>query len=370
MARVAVLFEFSTLNGGERSLLALADRIGKAGIELIGLAPSGGHLGDALAARGIVHIPFSVREQTATLPQRLATVLNDIDADLLHANSLAMARHSGRLAHLVNCPCTAHLRDILKLSTAAVEALNANHRLIAVSQATRDFHTDQGVDARRIRVIYNGIDSHRFTPRPATGWLRRELGLNESGLLVATIGQIALRKAQDVLAAAAARVRGDLHYLVIGERYSEKPESRVFEETVFERFHAAGLGQRVHRLGYRDDIPALLTEIDILVHPAHQEPLGRVLLEAAASGCAILATRVGGTPEIIEHGVSGRLVPADDPVALAESLDDLASDGSLRVELGQRARETIVDRFSLATSAASLLQVWDQALGADRSSPS
>ena len=99
-------------------------------------------------------------------------------------------------------------------------------------------------------------------------------------LLVATIGQIALRKAQDVLALAAARVKSDLHYLVIGERYSKKAESQAFEESIFERFEAAGLGHRVHRLGYRDDVPALLTEIDILVHTAHQEPLGRVLSEA------------------------------------------------------------------------------------------
>ena len=368
--RVSVLFEFSTLNGGERSLLSLADLVRKAGVELIGLAPADGRLVEALAERGITHVPFAVREQPDTLPQRLAKTLADIDADLLHANSLAMGRNSGRLAPLIDRPCTTHLRDILNLSTTAIEVLNAHQRLIAVSHATRDFHIRQGVDPDRIHVVYNGIDPDCFTPRPATGWLRRELGLDENGLLVATIGQIALRKAQDVLALAAARVKSDLHYLVIGERYSKKAESQAFEESIFERFEAAGLGHRVHRLGYRDDVPALLTEIDILVHTAHQEPLGRVLLEGAASGCAILATRVGGTPEIIEDGVSGRLVPANDPEALASAMTELAADRSLRQQLGQQARQTVLDRFSPAASAAGLLQAWDQALGGGESCPS
>ena len=86
-------------------------------------------------------------------------------------------------------------------------------------------------------------------------------------------------------------------WLIIGQRFSEKEESRQFEAGL----HQAGAGPlagRIHFLGVRDDIPEILNELTLLVHPARQEPLGRVLLEAAAAGVAVVATDVGGTREI------------------------------------------------------------------------
>ena len=141
--------------------------------------------------------------------------------------------------------------------------------------------------------MYNGVDVERFRPRAATGKLKTQLALPENCFLSATIGQIGLRKGQDVLAEAAALAAARMphaHFLLVGQRHSSKAESIDFERNVTRTFYQAGLRDRLHLLGYRDDIDRLMNEIDLLVHPAHQEPLGRVLLEAAASEVPIVAT--------------------------------------------------------------------------------
>ena len=96
---------------------------------------------------------------------------------LLHANSLAMGRLSGPVAAELGLPSVSHLRDIIRLSSQAVADLNCHARLLAVSQATRDFHVAAGLAAEKLHVVYNGVDLEEFRPRSPTGYLHRELGL-------------------------------------------------------------------------------------------------------------------------------------------------------------------------------------------------
>ena len=370
--RIALLFEFPTLSGGEYSMLAIVERLGEAGIELVALAPPGGRLAEALEHHGIPPVDWSVRDGNGRrvdrepLLDRLDELLDRVSPDLVHANSLSMGRLTGALARRTGRAATAHLRDIVSLSAAAIEELNANRRLIAVSQATRDHHVDQGLDAARTVVIHNGIEVAGFPTAAGRERLREQLGLPAAALLVATIGQVCLRKGQDVLAEAAARcgmALPEVHFLLVGERYSTKTESIEFERAIHEQFARAGLSDRFHPLGFRDDVPELLDEIDIVVHPAQQEPLGRVLLEASASGRAIIATRVGGTPEILDHDESALLVPPGDPAALAEAIEQLAGDPTRRSRLGTTARERVAERFGIEPAAAGLVAAWRQAIG-------
>ncbi len=361
--RVAILCEFGSLCGGEHSLLALVPAIRDRGWDPVVFAPPGGELRGALAERRVEHVEFRVGDDRATAVKRLGGLVDESGVRLLHANSLSMCRLAGRLARETGLPTTGHLRDIVNLSSTALADINTNRRLLAVSHATRDHHVAAGLDPDRTRVVYNGIDPDLFqNPQRDPGWLRRELNITRPSRLVAAIGQIGIRKALDVLAEAAHRVSGEIDYVIVGRRYSQKTESAEFEESVFERFSQAAPGGRVHRLGYRDDVPELLAEIDLLVHPARQEPLGRVLLEAAAAGRAILATDVGGTREILADGRSAILVPGDDPGALAEGLEMLANDPALRARLGEQALETVRSKFPIDAAAEELVGAWRTAL--------
>jgi glycosyltransferase involved in cell wall biosynthesis len=364
---IGLLFEYTSLNGGERSMLAVLDRLIPQGLRVTAFAPPHGPLIELLNERRIAHIPMiwrtgeGSRRSPEVLGRELARRVDERSLDLLHANSLAMGRILGAAAPYVPCPTTAHLRDILRLSRAAVADLNRHMRLFAVSRATKAFHVAQGVDPDRIVTLYNGIDPDEFAPRTKTGSLHRELGLPAEALLAGTIGQICLRKGHNHLAQAAVLLRDrfpHLHYLVVGLRHSAQPETVQFDERITATFVAAGMADRLHRLGFRSDIPPILNELDLLVHPALQEPLGRVLLEAAGAGTPIVATNVGGTGEILEHNRSAWLVSPGSAESLAEGITRLLDDEPLRQRCSQTARETVRERFAITTTAQRQLEAW------------
>ncbi len=365
--KILLFFEYATLNGGEFSLLAMLDALGQTEFEFVAAAPTAGPLVGRLAQLGISVHPLTLREtqgQKRSLEQidsHLVDLVTRVSPDLVHANSLSMGRMVGRVASQLPVPCTSHLRDIIKLNKTVISDLNQNAALIAVSHATRQFHVAQGMQPDKLQVIHNGVDTEQFRPRPATGMLRQSLGLSHSALLVANIGQICLRKGQTVLAEAAvalAKACPEAHTLFIGQRHSQKPESVVYEQTIRQIFRDAGIENRLFCLGFRDDVPTVLSEVDLLVHAAHQEPLGRVLLEAAACGQAIIATDVGGTREILTDQVSAVLVRPGDAQSLAAAMQRTLKDQALRIRLGQQARIHACEKFSLATATAQVRSFW------------
>jgi glycosyltransferase involved in cell wall biosynthesis len=247
------------------------------------------------------------------------------------------------------------------LSKTAVSDLNQNAGLIAVSNATKRFHVEQGVLSEKLQMIYNGLNTELFRPARAAGILKKELGLNDNAVLIANIGQICLRKGQILLAQAAVSLAEEFpeaDYLFIGERHSQKIESIEYEDAIRRTFRDAGIEDRLFCPGFRREIPSILNEIDLVVHTAHQEPLGRVLLEAASCGRPIVATEVGGTSEILTDRVSALLVRPDDPEALKIEIRRMLTDGELRARLGQQARNVAIEKFSLGEAAARISKFW------------
>ena len=370
MPEILILCEYATLNGGERSMLATLDGVRAGGFTPAVIAPPDGPLAVELATRGFELIPFQCRAADGSripqnrLREELVEILRRRRPALLHANSLAMGRLSGPVAVECRLPSVAHLRDIIGLSAQAVADLNCHRRLLAVSQATREFHVAHGLDGKKTHVLYNGVDLQQFRPRTPTGYLQRELGLSADAQLIGNIGQIGLRKGQNMLLHAAALIADrspNVHYLIVGERNSDKAESRQFERTLSDAVcgHLAG---RVHFLGRRADIPVLLNEFTLLVHSARQEPLGRVLLEAAATGLAIVATDVGGTREILPQKTAARLVPPDGTDVLAAAILELLQDSELRGRLGAAARRCAEEQFNIQRSVDNLVQHYRAAM--------
>lgn len=362
--RVLLLCEYPTLSGGERSMLSTLAATRAAGFEIAAVVPQGGRLFDELVRRGVDPFPLEIGDPTgerldrSEIRQHLARIIAQVQPDLVHANSLAMGRISGPVVAELGLPSVSHLRDIVKLSRAAMDDLNFHTRLLAVSEATRAFHVQAGLSAEKTHVLYNGVDLDEFHPRTPIGYLHRELRISRGALLVGAIGQINLRKAPDVFVEVARRVvkeMPEVHFLFVGECFSEKDESRQLEREL--RAAADGrLAGRLHLLGRRDDIPRVLNELDVLFHPARQEPLGRVLLEAAASGVPIVTTDVGGTPEIFPpHAKAARLTRADDGTHMAAEIVDLLQSGEDRRLLGAAARGRAVAAFDVTRAAEQLV---------------
>lgn len=345
-------------------MLSTLEPVARAGFSVTVACPSAGALAIRLRQRGVAQTSFDIhatggqRDQDACRA-RLRDLLVQFKPDLLHANSLSTGRLSGPVAADLGIPSLAHLRDIVGLSGRAVDDLNRHRRLLAVSEATRRFHVNQGIASQRAFVLHNGVELDRFTPDLQQPGLRDHLGLPPSARLVVTVGQIGLRKGHDVLVDAAIRVSADflhVHWLVVGERYSEKPESRRFEDDLHEA--AAGpLNGRMHLLGWRDDVDWILPQADLLVHPARQEPLGRVLLEAAACGLPVVATHVGGTREIFPSDQDGAiLVPPGDSAALAAAVVRLLTDEPRRQMMRAAIRRRAENAFDARRAAAALVE--------------
>ena len=356
------------MNGGEHSMLTVLDRLQGESFEFTAFCPAESLLQWQLERLNVdchsvsFHSTRGQRLSREEVALQLLPTLQASHFDLLHANSLSMSRLTGALSEQFPVPCSGHLRDILKLSQTAIRDLNQNRRLIAVSEATSAFHISQGLQPERVTVCYNGVDTDRFFPRPATGFLKRELGLEHDTRLCLTIGQIGLRKGQDILAKAATILaeQGDrnTHFLLVGERYSQKQESIDFDGALTAAFEKPALQGRLHRLGYREDIDLLMNEADLLIHPAKQEPLGRVLLEAIASGLPIVTTDVGGTSEIVQHEVSALLVPANDSIALAAAIKRALSDGNFNQTMAHAARQRALASFTSEQASQRIETVW------------
>ena len=347
-------------------MLAVIDCLQNAGCQFFALVLQSGPLFAELSNRGI---PTEIRGQNVSLQDSLRKFIDNSALNLIHANSLIMGRRIGPIAPHLPVPTTSHLRDIMNLSAAAISDLNQHQRLFAVSNATCEFHISQGVDPQRITTVYNGIDLNEFQPRPQSGWLKRELRIPDAGFVVAAIGQICLRKGQDDFAAAMTRLGQrdqSIHVILMGNRHSTKLETIEYDRNLDEVFESAGMQDRFHRLGFRDDIPLLLNEVDLVVHAARQEPLGRVLLEAAASEVPIVATRVGGTEEILIDNESALLVDSRAVDQIVTAVRRIRNDESVRNRLGESARKTVREKFEIKDNAHRLWNEWKTVIEAQR----
>jgi glycosyltransferase involved in cell wall biosynthesis len=367
MPRALVLCEFRTLNGGERSLLAVLPTLQAAGWTIDVCCPPSGPLAEALAKLGVEVIAAAKTDwqrRNIGRPDAIKEQLQGRRYDLIHANSLAMSVNIGRASSDYRVPTLGHIRDIARLSSAKIALLNQRTRILTVSAAARHHFVAQGLDAARTQVLYNGVDLETFRPRrdtEPTSTLRREYGIPDDAPLVGVVGQIILRKGQDVALAAAAEVlerHPDVHVVVVGARHSEKSETVDFERQLHAIAAAAGVAERVQFVGTRDDMPEVFREFAVLLHAARQEPLGRVLLEAAATAVPVVATDVGGTREIFPRGEGDGaiLIPSDDPHGAAVALDKLLADGDFRRRVGAAGRNRVKPTFSAAQSAAGLLR--------------
>ena len=202
-----------------------------------------------------------------------------------------------------------------------------------------------GVASRKIVTIHNGVDMRRFgEPDRAAG--RAALGVEGDTVVLGTVGRLDPVKDQMGLLDAYARLpeRGASHRLVL---VGDGPCRADLEA----RAAQPDLRGRVRILGERGDVPRLLAGFDVFVLPSIAEGISNTVLEAMASGLPLVATRTGGNPELVEDGVTGRLVPVGDRAVLAAALADYVADPHLRARHGKAGRQRATEEFSLERMA-------------------
>ena len=278
--------------------------------------------------------------------QSVLSVVRARGVDLLHAhlsNAHVLAGLAGRLAGLPVLS-TIHGRQ---LTLADLEMHRAVGSHISVVCRQSYFHAlGLGVDPALLSCDPNGVDTTLFRPGPRGG-LRAALGLAEDAPLVGLVGRISPEKGPEVFVRAAlllASLRPQAHMVVVGDGPMEDQVRRMVADY--------GLQQHMHLLGLVDDMPALYRELDLLVSSSHSEAMPLALMEAMASGLPVVATRVGGVPDMVAHGQTGWLVAPGDFQDIASRCNGLLGDDGLRRAMGARARARVVQHMGLDDSVA------------------
>ena len=220
---------------------------------------------------------------------------------------------------------------------------------VAVSRDLGDWLQDEiGVPPSRVNLIYNGVDTERFSPLgPKKSALPEGFAPNGS-IVLGTVGRLEtvknpqlLAKAFCLILEARSDLRSVLRLALIGDG-ALRPEV----ERILVQHHAEDLAWFA---GFRDDTPSLYRAIDIFVLPSLREGISNTALEAMASGRPIVATRVGGNPEIIPEGMAGQLVASDDPSVLAAAILRYINNPQLAKRHGETGRSHVMTNFSLAS---------------------
>ena len=226
-------------------------------------------------------------------------------------------------------------------------------KVLAVSHQLKRVHAERtGFPEKRISVIHNGVDDQRFQPRPDMRVVaRRELGIAEEEFCIGCVGSLAPVKAHMTLLRAvdAASNRTNRWRVVF---IGEGPERANLEAFLDGR----SWKPQVSFLGLSSGVADLLNALDVYVLPSVFEGISNSLLEAMATGLPVLASDVGGNPEVVVNGESGILFAAGDDRTLAQSLDLLSSDGGIRSRLASRGRSRVQQHFSLK----SMVQAYEQ----------
>ena len=341
--------------GGQIVALQLARAARDAGHDVSFVSPSEGAFVDLVRREGFTAgvIPVGGALDLAAVA-RLRRRLRGTDVVHTHAHFTVnvAARIGGRLAgarvlahmHIENAfrtGPTRHLQIALDNATARLCFV-----IVAVSDATRGALLGQGYPADRVVTVHNGIE-------PAE--LAEPVRMTR-GPTVLEVARLAEVKGQRLLLAALAELDADA--VLVGR---DLERGGAYEAELRVEAERLGVADRVVFAGHRDDVPALLAGCDVVCLPSSVEGLPLVVLEAMAQGRPVVATAVGGTPELVVDGETGLLVPPGDARALAAALDKVLRDPALARRLGEAGRRRVLASFSLSAMTDRVLGLYADA---------
>ncbi len=303
------------------------------------------------------------------LVRRMRDIFLEMRPQIVHCHQYTPWFYGGWAAGRAGIPCVftehgRHQPDRPRLRRIVFNRYLLRHtpRVTAVSQSIqRALIDNEKIPAARIEVLYNGVDHHRLRPDPATRTrARAQLGLAPSTLAIGHAGRLVPVKNQAMFLRALAEL----------SRLQPELDWRAYlagtgplDSSLREQASVLGLEGRVEFLGQRDDVPELLKAWDVFALSSWSEGTSVTLLESMASALPAVVTSVGGNPELVEDGVSGRLVESDDARGFAEALADLA-DAEHREAMGQRARSELVARFTEERMIRRFAEIYREVVGA------
>lgn len=368
--RVVQLLATGTNGGAQEHVFNLVSRMDhdRYDVHVVSLSPGPGvrKIERFGAPTTVIH-----EHDDAIATATLATLLADLRADVIH-------NHMHR-AEIVGTKAAIALRDaghrrpwVLGTvhssrvrSTDDIEELvrltSAMDHLVVVSSAIDRKVIDEGRTAIPRSLIYNGVDLQRYDHQEPCCTLREEYAIPERSPIVGVVGRLEPEKGHPTLLEAWVRVRAavpEAYLLVVGEgSRREALEAQAAE---------LGIADRVVFTGRRDDVPAVTAALDVAVLPSYREAQGLTILEAMALSRPVVASNVGGIPEMIEHERTGLLAEPHDAAGLAGGIVRMLRDHQLADTLARAGHDLVHERFCVELMVRAVELLYDQGAAAVR----
>lgn len=342
--------------GGETYLLSLAKRLDRKRFRLLVVLPESGTLIQSLRGMGVETIVWDMGRLGSGGPIfRLRRLLRDRGVHILQSHGARtnfIGRIAGRLAGTPVILSTIHnslydypvglFRKALYLFLDRLSAPLA-HRILCVAESHRqELMNRYRLPPGLVVTIPNGVDLERFHPARYGRHVRKEFEIPEEVPLVGVIGRLTPQKGHASLLHALQLLSARfplLRCLIVGDGELREDLTGLATDL--------GLAGLCLFVGVRHDVPEVLAALDVLVIPSRSEGLPYVALEGMAMAKPVVATAVNGLPELIHEGVTGRLVPRQDPHALAEAIGAVLSDARRAAAMGQAARQRVELEYSV-----------------------
>jgi L-malate glycosyltransferase len=375
-------------SGAEVSLMRLIEAL-REHHELCLACPAEGPLGQAADAAGVervglVEVSASLRLHPRQTPLGvaqlaaggigLARIARRYRPDLIHANSPRAGIMAAVAQGLGGGPFVVRAHEHIPPSSTgrAVRALllRTASAIVAVSDHTAA-ELNRGLPRPIATRVYNSIDHVRFDPARVTPGLGQELGLPPGARLLGQVAQITPWKGQDTAIRATALLRRsgvDVHLALVGAVTFGGAGVRYDNHAYLDELHHLvgdlGIGHAVHFLGRRDDVPQILSSCDLSLSPSWDEPFGLATIESLAMGTPALVSAVGAGPELVEDGVTGRILPPREAAVWSAAAEELLADQAELSRMGSRGPE-VARRFGDEAQARELLAIYARVVGSD-----
>ncbi|KHE93350.1 MAG: glycosyltransferase family 4 protein [Candidatus Scalindua rubra] len=352
---ILYLHNESIMGGAEIGLLNLVKRLDKNFFVPHFACSREGHFVDEL--RKLEILPDFVQFPSIRRPnpvriyntiRNLIDIIKNKQIDLIHSNQPRSNLFGAIAAKIKNLPIVWHERC---LERGVFDSDNIfsflPDRIICNSSAVRNRFTKDKIDAK-IKIIINGVDLSEFNPELNGSVIRKEFNIDENELVIGTIGRIDPEKGYECFLESARVILQDVRnvrFLIVGGAFNES--SLAFEKSLNEMPVEKGIDKKTIFTGFRKDIPQLLASMDVVVLPSGIDACSRVLFEAMAMQKPVVATNAGGTPEIVQDGITGLLVKPRDSSDMAESIMKLLQNKPLSEQYGKAGRKRVEEMFTI-----------------------
>ncbi len=359
MLKIGYIINSLGYGGVEKYVVDLVNHIDKEKfIPIIFCLQQKGPLRDSIKRKMTIYEIGKRKGNDPILPIRLGRLFRQEDIAIVHSNNWSTFAESVVARWIARAPVMVHIQHGLEMNDAEAKSKIKRYKrnrirqilshftdqIVVVSNATKEFVCGEwGTSEKKVRLVYNGVDLsyHKNVGKDKRN-IRNQLGIEKDDLIIGSVGRLMRVKNYTCLIKAFGRVSANtrkVKLLIIGDGPEREELTSLIREL--------NLGDQTILLGHRPDVKELLTAMDIFVLSSISEGVSIALLEAMACSLPIVATNVGGNPEVIETNKSGLLANSNDPEALSSAIDMLIADPARRKDLGKNARVRVEERFAL-----------------------